>query len=123
MEKEYSKNESVQKPPASLFACINKLKSNWNTSNEIACIWEDWKDIAGEQLAQNCSPLSLQKGILIVGASHPHWLQALIFNRNQLLASLKAKGHKIKEVRVQKSYFQNKKKLETEKKIWDNHKS
>ena len=63
--------------------CIEKIKVEWEKDKSIAALWKDWPKIAGSPLSENCIPLTFYRGTLTVGASHPQWIQALIFNRNQ----------------------------------------
>ena len=117
-----SLSQSSQKP-SSLQKCLDHLKIQWNKNKNIASLWQDWPKIAGDQLASNCSPINFRHGIPTIGASHPQWIQALIFNRNQLLAALKEQGHEIKELRIKRHYPQEKQKKEAEKDIWNEHPS
>ncbi len=58
-----------------------------------------------------------------MGANHPQWIQALIFNKPQLLKALKEKGHDIKDIKI-RNYFQKKNpKAHAEKEVWANHPS
>ena len=114
-----------QKPPnpLSVSSCINHIKHKWSEGNSISALWKDWPEIAGEQLSSNCSPLTFQGGILTLGANHPQWVQALIFNKTQLLASLRTAGHVIKEIRIKQQYPRKYNQLETEQSIWKKHPS
>ena len=86
-------------------------------------IWYEWEKLAGSQLAKNCQPLNLQRGILIVGVTHPQWLQALQYNLPQLLGSLRAAGHDVKDIRIKQYHLYPKESLEDEKTIWEKHPS
>ncbi len=108
---------------SSLENCLETLKIDWKKNKNISSIWHDWPKIVGENLANNCRPINLSHGILIIGASHPQWLQALTYNRHQLLASLRAQGHSIKDLRVQHLHRVSKKKHEDEKELWEKHPS
>ena len=46
-----------------------------------------------------------------------------MFNRNQLIAALKAEGHKIKDLRIKQHYPPKKPEQEEELTIWDKHPS
>ena len=90
-------------PPAAASAlsdCLDGLRQEWRRDGSLAALWQDWPRIAGAQLSPHCQPLSLQRGILTIGASHPQWRQALQYSRSQLLASLRAAGHTIQDLRV-----------------------
>ena len=127
--KKIGKGEILQqaKPPLALpiSSCIESVKSNWQKrSDSIAGLWQDWSKITGEPLASNCRPISLRRKILTIGANHPQWLQALKYNRNQLLARLKAKGYEIRDLRIQQYHPSSaKKQLESESSIWARHPS
>ena len=107
----------------SLSNCLEEIKFNLQKNNRLAEISQKWNFLAGKQLASNCIPLSLKKGVLTIGASHPQWRQALIFTRNQLLSSLKDAGFEIKDIKVQQYHPQKAKGIEPEKNIWANHPS
>ena len=85
--------------------------------------WQDWPGIAGKRLAPHCRPLSLHRGVLTIGASHPQWRQALQYNKPQLLSALKQAGHAIKDLRVQQHYPPASVTVEDEASIWSRHPS
>ncbi|AAP99474.1 MULTISPECIES: DUF721 domain-containing protein [Prochlorococcus] len=109
--------------PSSLSKCLDQLKVEWNKNQSIASLWQDWPKIAGPKIASNCIPLTFHGGILTIGANHPQWIQALMFNRIQLLAALKAEGHEIKDIRIKQHYPQKSIQKETENAIWEEHPS
>ncbi len=116
-------NEEASKKPSPISKCLNHIKVDWQKNKNVASLWQDWPKVAGEKLASNCTPLTFQAGVLTIGASHPQWLQAIMFNRNQLLAALRAEGHDIKDLRIKQYYPQKKQSKEGEKKIWSLHPS
>ena len=107
----------------SLSNCLEKIKLNLKKSNGLAGISQQWSLLVGKQLAANCTPLSLQRGVLVVGASHPQWRQALIFTRNQILESLRKSGYSIKDLKIKQYHPTKTKSIEAEKSIWANHPS
>ncbi len=119
---EDSEDKSRQKP-SHLSKCLVHLQKDWHKNKNIASLWQDWPKIAGNKLASNCKPITFQQGILTIGASHPQWIQALMFNRNQLLAALRAEGHEIKELRIKQHYPKQIQTNQAEKDIWDEHPS
>ncbi len=126
--KRFGKGELLQEAPlqpvSDISSCLNKLKKSWERNGSLAGIWENWSELAGSQLSKNCQPISLRRGILTIGASHPQWRQALQYNRSQLLATIKAAGHEIRELKIQQHHPGHKKeKGESEKNIWDKHPS
>ena len=125
--KVFGNGEVLQEAPPAPFSeissCLEKLKLSWSEKGSLAALWHDWEQIAGEKLASNCRPISLKRGVLIIGASHPQWRQALIYNRSRLLASLKAGGHRIKDLRIQQHHLPKRKPIEDEVSIWERHPS
>ena len=93
------------RPPAQgLASLLEQLQRHWRSDGHLAALWQAWPRIAGPDLAQHCRPLRLQGRRLTVGASNPQWLQALRFNRHQLLGSLRAAGFNVQEIQVQKHH-------------------
>ncbi len=110
---------------STISSCLDQIKIAWKKQpNTIAGIWNDWPKLAGDPLSLHCKPLSLRRGVLTVGASHPQWLQALQYSRPQLIARLRAEGNRIKELRIQQYHplktIRNK---ETDLQIWEKHPS
>lgn len=91
-------------PIEGLAGCLAQLQQQWRADGSLAALWNAWPSIAGPQLAPHCRPLRLQAGRLVVGASHPHWLQALRFNRHQLLGALRAAGFSVKDLQFQQHH-------------------
>ena len=108
---------------SSLSSSLQQIKVYWQKHNVLAAISQNWPKLVGEKLSSNCTPLKLKGGVLIVGASHPQWRQAIFYNRNQILESLNSSGFKIKEIKIQQYHPQKLKKIETEQSIWDKHPS
>lgn len=125
--KRFGRGEVLQQaPPApatSLSSCLDTLKRDWQQKGSIAGLWQEWPRLAGPQLAPHCRPLSMRQGILVIGASHPQWRQALLYNRHQLLAALRAAGHEIKDLRIQQHHPKETPKPESETSIWARHPS
>ncbi|KGG12965.1 MULTISPECIES: DUF721 domain-containing protein [Prochlorococcus] len=109
--------------PSSLSSCLDNLQNDFKRNKRIASLWQDWPKIAGKDLSLHCKPLSINRGVLTIGASHPQWIQALIFNKTQLLAALKAKGHEVKSLKIQSHYVIKADEKQTEQTIWKNHPS
>ena len=127
--KKFGAGEILQEatPPlaSDLSSCLDSVKKAWQREhNNIAALWQDWSKLAGEPLASNCKPIELRRGTLVIGATHPQWLQALQYNRMQLLARIKAKGYAIRDLRIQLyQATKPRKKLENEQSIWGRHPS
>ncbi|SBO43028.1 DUF721 domain-containing protein [Cyanobium sp. NIES-981] len=87
-------------PATPLSTCLDGLQQQWQREGSLGGLWQHWASLAGPQLAPHCRPLRVQGSVLTVGAAPGPWLQALQYNRHQLLASLKAAGFPIREVRI-----------------------
>ncbi|MEY4430116.1 MAG: hypothetical protein RLZZ533_52 [Cyanobacteriota bacterium] len=85
-------------PLQGLGSCLDTVQRHWEGDGGLAALWKAWPRLAGPQLAPHCRPLRLQGGRLVVGASQPQWLQALRFNKHQLLGALRASGFGVKEL-------------------------
>ncbi len=118
---ENSNHQNKAKREQSLLNCLEEIKSSWK--GNVGGLIQDWREIAGAQLASNCTPLNIQNKILTIGASHPQWRQALLYNRLELIESLKSYGYQIKEIRIRQHYSVNLVQKKSEKEIWDNHPS
>ena len=93
------------RPPATALAsCLDTLPHYWRRDCHLACLWREWTRIGRPQLAPHCRPLQLQGCLLTVGAPPGPWLQALQYNRHQLLGSLRAAGFSVRDVRVQQHH-------------------
>ena len=116
-----SNYKKIAKREKSIYACLEEIKSTWE--GNIGVLIQDWVEIAGEQLALNCTPLLIQNKVLTIGASHPQWRQALQYNRLELIKSLNAHGYQIKEIRIRQHYPIDLVSQKTEKEIWEKHPS
>ncbi len=116
-----SKHKTKAKREQSISTCLEKIKSSWK--GDVGGLIQEWADIAGEQLALNCTPLNIKNKILTIGASHPQWRQALQYNRLELIESLKSYGYQIREIRIRQYYPIDLVTRETEKEIWEKHPS
>lgn len=100
-------NVLVPAPPApaqQLASCLEQLQQRWQRHGHLAALWRAWPRLAGPQLAPHCQPLRLQAGRLTVGAQPGPWLQALQYNRHQLLGALRAAGFELREIRVEQHH-------------------
>jgi predicted nucleic acid-binding Zn ribbon protein len=93
-------------PAVGLSACLEDLQRQWQRDGHLAALWQAWPRLAGAQLAPHCRPLTLQGGVLTVGAAPGPWLQGLLYTRHQLLGALRGAGFPVKEVRVQQNFGQ-----------------
>ncbi len=109
--------------PSSLSKCLKSIEQDWTKNQNITSLWKNWPRIVGEDLSANCIPLTFQKGILTIGVWHPQWIQAVMFNRNQLIAALGAEGHNVKDLRIKNYYPPKQRAIKDEKNIWNEHPS
>ena len=116
-----SKLKTKSKREHSISKCLEEIKSSWK--GNVGGLIQEWGEIAGSQLASNCTPLNLQNKVLTIGASHPQWRQALLYNRLELIDSLKAYGYQIREIRITQHYPVDLVRKKSEKEIWENHPS
>jgi predicted nucleic acid-binding Zn ribbon protein len=92
-------------PPATpLATCLEALQRDWGRQDHLAALWQAWPRLAGPQLAPHCRPLALRAGVLTVGALPGPWLQALQYNRHQLLGALRGAGFTIRDLRFSQHY-------------------
>ena len=91
-------------PASSLAGCLEELRRGWERQDHLAALWQAWPRLAGPQLAPHCRPLSLKGGLLTVGAAPGPWLQALQYNRHQLLGALRGAGFSIRDLRVRQHH-------------------
>jgi hypothetical protein len=92
-------------PPAQALAgCLEGLEKRWRQEGALAGLWQAWPTIAGPQLAPHCRPLQWRAGILTVGARPGPWLQALQYNRHQLLGALRGAGFAVRDLRLQQHH-------------------
>ena len=115
------RDNKKEKIEHSLYSCLEEIKSSWK--GDVGGLIQDWVEIAGEQLALNCTPLNIKNKVLTIGASHPQWRQALQYNRLELIESLKVYGYQIKEIRIRQYYPNDLVRIESEKEIWEKHPS
>ena len=93
------------RPGASgLGSCLKALEKDWHRGGHLAALWQAWPKIAGPQLAPHCRPLRLHSGLLTVGAAPGPWLQALQYNRHQLLGALRANGFTVRDLRLEQHH-------------------
>ena len=115
------KYKTKAKREQSIFKCLEDIKSSWK--GNVGGLIKDWEEIAGEQLALNCTPLNIKNKVLTIGASHPQWRQALQYNRLELIDSLNSYGYQIKEIRIRQHYPIDLVTKESEEEIWEKHPS
>ena len=113
-------------PPATpLATCLEALQRDWVRQDHLAALWQAWPRLAGPQLAPHCRPLALRAGVLTVGAAPGPWLQALQYNRHQLLGALRGAGFTIRDLRFSQHYPEEPSTpgSEEEAEVWARHPS
>jgi predicted nucleic acid-binding Zn ribbon protein len=114
------------RPPAvALHQCLESLEQEWQRQGNLAALWQRWPSLAGPQLAPHCRPLRLQGSRLTVGAAPGPWLQALQYNRHQLLGALRAAGFPVRDLRVEQHHVSPLARagMEEEQAVWACHPS
>jgi len=104
LENPVSPGTSGASKASSLATCLERLRQAWEGEGQLAGLWQAWPRIAGQQLAPHCRPLNLQSGVLTVGAAPGPWLQALQYNRHQLLGALRGAGFSVRELRFRQHH-------------------
>jgi predicted nucleic acid-binding Zn ribbon protein len=112
-------------PASPVAQCLQSLERDWRRDGHLAALWQAWPRIAGPQLAPHCRPLQLQAGLLTVGAPPGPWLQALQYNRHQLLGALRGAGFTVRDLRLRQYHGVPAVPLasEAEEQIWAAHPS
>ncbi|MFA5509594.1 MAG: DUF721 domain-containing protein [Candidatus Cloacimonetes bacterium] len=49
------------------------------------CLYQNWKDVVGELLAQKSYPLRFQDGILYVAVENNSWQQELLLHKEEII--------------------------------------
>ncbi len=123
--KKFGKGEILQQAPlqpvTALSSCLERMQHSWK--RDLVGIWRDWEKLVGPQLANNSRPLTIRQEILSIGATHPQWRQALLYNRPQLLARIKAAGYAIRDLRIKQYHPYKIQEKENESSIWARHPS
>lgn len=104
--------------------CLKDFKSSWSDLDNVIQLKDNWEQIVGRDLAQECKPLKIEKSILTIVANHPQWRQELIYYRHKLKESISKKGIKLKSIRIIQSYSpEEKTNISLNKSEWLNHPS
>ena len=70
--------------PNSLKNCLDNFKKSLGDLDKLSKINENWKDLIGLELFQECTPLNIEKKVLTIAVNQPQWRQALIYNKHKL---------------------------------------
>jgi len=111
--------------PHPLRSCLDNFKRSWEDLDKLSKINENWKDLIGKELFQECKPLNIEKKILTIAVNHPQWRQALIYNKHKLKERILKTGISLNEIKIIQNYELKNKNIEATntKIIWDKHPS
>ncbi|HSS09428.1 MAG TPA: DUF721 domain-containing protein [Acidimicrobiales bacterium] len=56
----------------------------------LTTVFSRWEEIVGPSIAANAWPVSLSRGVLVVGVEHPGWASQLRFISTDMLAKVAA---------------------------------
>ena len=111
--------------PNSLKNCLDNFKKSLGDLDKLSKINENWKDLIGLELFQECTPLNIEKKILTIAVNNPQWRQALIYNKHKLKERIQKIGIILNEIKIIQNYeLKNKNiKATNAKLIWARHPS
>jgi len=111
--------------PHPLKICLDNFKKSWGDLDKLSKINENWKELIGSELFQECKPLNIEKKILTIAVNNPQWRQALIYNKHKLKERIEKIGITLNEIKIIQNYeLQNENIKATNAKIvWAKHPS
>ena len=114
-----------QRNPHSLRNCLDNFKKSCGDLDKLSTINNNWKDLIGLELFQECRPLKIEKRTLIVAVNHPQWRQALIYNKHKLKNRIEEIGITLNEIKIIQNYELKNKNIQANnaKIIWTKHPS
>ena len=114
-----------QRNPHSLRNCLDNFKKSCGDLDKLSTINNNWKDLIGLELFQECRPLNIEKRTLIVAVNHPQWRQALIYNKHKLKERIEKIGITLDEIKIIQNYELKNKKIQVPnaKIVWEKHPS
>jgi len=90
--------------PHPLKNCLDNFKKSWRDLDKLSKINENWKNLIGLELFQECKPLNIEKKILTIAVNHPQWRQALIYNKHKLKERIEKIGITLNEIKIIQNY-------------------
>jgi len=84
--------------------CLDDFKKSWGDLDKLFKINENWKDLIGLELFQECKPLNIEKKILTIAVNHPQRRQALIYNKHKLKERIEKIGINLNEIKIIQNY-------------------
>ena len=114
-----------QRNPHTLRNCLDNFKKSCGDLDKLSTINNNWKDLIGLELFQECRPLNIEKRTLIVAVNHPQWRQALIYNKHKLKERIEKIGITLNEIKIIQNYELKNKKIQISnaKIVWEKHPS
>ncbi len=111
--------------PEPLRACLDNFKKSWEELDKLSKINDNWENLIGLELFNECKPLNLEKRILTIAVNNPQWRQALIYNKHKLKERIEKIGINLNEIKILQNYeLKNANiKATNAKLIWDQHPS
>jgi len=86
--------------PHPLKNCLDNLQKSWGDLDKFSKINENWKNLIGLELFQECKPLNIEKKILTISVNNPQWRLALIYNKHKLKERIEKIGITLNEIKV-----------------------
>jgi predicted nucleic acid-binding Zn ribbon protein len=65
---------------------VTSLAGPRTTAKALGSVFTDWAAIVGDTVAEQTTPLRLERGVLLIGVAQPAWAAQLKFMRNDLVA-------------------------------------
>ncbi len=111
--------------PQSLQKCLDDFRKSWENLDKLSEINENWRKLIGLELSKECKPLKFEKEILTITVNHPHWRQALIYNKHRLKERIEKIGINLNDIKIIQNYElkTNRIKGTDAKSVWENHPS
>jgi len=90
--------------PHPLKNCLDNFKKSCGDLEKLTKINENWKNLIGLELFQECKPINIEKKILTIAVYHPQWRQALIYNKHKLKERIEKIGITLNEIKIIQNY-------------------
>jgi len=90
--------------PHPLKNCLDNFKKSCGDLDKLSKINENWKNLIGLELFQECKPLNIEKKILTIAVNHPQWRQALIYNKHKLKERIDKIVITLNEIKIIQNY-------------------
>ncbi|WP_288262095.1 DUF721 domain-containing protein [uncultured Prochlorococcus sp.] len=84
--------------------CLDSFKKSLVDFDKLSKINENWKELIGSELFEECKPLNIEKKILTIAVNHPQWRQALIYNKHKLQERIEKIGIILNEIKIIQNY-------------------